>query len=132
MIESMNGHEVISLLFKDLPRAGLFYGKVFAHEIIFEDDVCSILRIGNIVINLLRVEKAPNLVTPLLVGGPGVGSRALYTVKVEDANSVCSDLAALGIKLLNGPIDRPWGCLTAAIADPAGNVWDVAQELGAG
>jgi uncharacterized glyoxalase superfamily protein PhnB len=31
--------------------------------------------------------------------------------------------------LLNGPIDRPWGRRTAAFADPAGHLWEVAQEL---
>jgi uncharacterized glyoxalase superfamily protein PhnB len=33
------------------------------------------------------------------------------------------------VALLNGPIDRPWGRRTAAFADPAGNVWEIAQIL---
>ncbi len=127
MIAAMNGLEVISLFVEDLTAARTFYTRVFAHEMIHEDDVCSILRIGNIVINLLNVENAPTLVTPLTVPGP-TGPRALYTVNVHDADAVCADLAALGIPLLNGPTDRPWGRRTAAFADPAGNVWEVAQE----
>jgi lactoylglutathione lyase len=131
MIAAMNGLEVISLFVEDLAAARTFYTTVFTHEIIFEDDVCSILRIGNIVINLLKIESAPELVAPLNVSGP-TGPRALYTINVKNADAVCAELAALGIPLLNGPIDRPWGRRTAAFADPAGNVWEVAQELDRG
>ena len=129
MIAAMNALEVISLFVEDLPAARDFYFKVFAHEILFEDEVCSILKIGNIVINLLKVENAPTLVEPGKVAGPSAGARALYTVNVKDCNAVCGELKALGVPLINGPLDRPWGRRTAAFADPAGNVWEVAQEL---
>jgi lactoylglutathione lyase len=128
MIAAMNGLEVISLFVEDVAAARTFYTTVFTHEIVFEDDVCSILRIGNAVINLLKIESAAELVAPLNVSGP-TGPRALYTVNVKNADAVCAELTALGIPLLNGPIDRPWGRRTAAFADPAGNVWEVAQEL---
>jgi catechol 2,3-dioxygenase-like lactoylglutathione lyase family enzyme len=71
---------------------------------------------------------APTLVEPIPVAAPG-GSRALLTVEVDDADAVCAELLAHGVKLLNGPIDRPWGRRTAAFADPAGNIWEVAQPL---
>jgi catechol 2,3-dioxygenase-like lactoylglutathione lyase family enzyme len=132
MIAAMNGLEVISLFTEDLDAMRAFYRKVFAHEMIFEDDVCSILRIGNIAINLLKVENAPELVAPRQVTGPAAGARALYTVNVKDCDAVCSELKALGVALLNGPMNRPWGRRTAAFEDPAGNVWEVAQELGNG
>ena len=132
MIAAMNALEVISLFVEDLPAADAFYRKVFAHEIIHGDDVCSIMKIGNIVINLLRIENAPTLVEPGKVAGPAAGARALYTVNVKDADAVCAELKALGVPLLNGPVNRPWGRRTAAFADPAGNVWEVAQELPAG
>ncbi|NJM30677.1 MAG: VOC family protein [Rhizobiales bacterium] len=129
MIADLSGLEVITLFVEDLPAADAFYRKVFVHEAIFGDAVCSILRIGNIVINLLKIENAATLVEPEQVGNRTSGARALYTVKVKDANAVCSQLKALGVPLLNGPTDRPWGRRTAAFADPAGNVWEVAQEL---
>jgi catechol 2,3-dioxygenase-like lactoylglutathione lyase family enzyme len=132
MIAAMNGLEVISLFTEDLDAMRTFYLKVFAHEMLFEDEVCSILRIGNIVINLLKVENAPTLVEPGKVAGPAAGARALYTVNVKDCDAVCAELKALGVTLINGPMDRPWGRRTAAFADPAGNVWEVAQELGNG
>jgi uncharacterized glyoxalase superfamily protein PhnB len=42
----------------------------------------------------------------------------------------CSRLRAIGVELLNGPIDRPWGRRTAAFADPSGHVWEIAQLIG--
>jgi uncharacterized glyoxalase superfamily protein PhnB len=35
--------------------------------------------------------------------------------------------AARGVKLLNGPIDRPWGPRTASFMDPAGHIWEIAH-----
>jgi uncharacterized glyoxalase superfamily protein PhnB len=80
-------------------------------------------------INLLQVSEAHELIEPAAVAGPEVGSRLLLTIKVADANAVCAELERHGVKLLNGPVDRPWGRRTAAFADPAGNVWEIAQEL---
>lgn len=34
---------------------------------------------------------------------------------------------ALGIDLVNGPIDRPWGIRTALFADPDGHLWEFAH-----
>jgi len=53
----------------------------------------------------------------------------MLTIEVDDANAVCAELEAHGVKLLSGPTDRPWGRGTAAFADPAGNTWEIAQEL---
>jgi predicted enzyme related to lactoylglutathione lyase len=114
---------------EDLHATSDFYKKIFAHEMFFGDKVCSIMKIGNVVLNLLNIDNCPTLVEPLKVAAPNAGSRALYTIKVSDCNSVCAEITAQGVKLLNGPIDRPWGRRTAAFADPAGNVWEVAQEI---
>lgn len=129
MIAALSSLEVITLYVEDLAACDAFYRKVFAHEMVFEDDVCSILRVGNIVINLLKIENARDLVAPAKVAVGGRGSRALYTVNVKDADAVCAELRTLGIDVINGPMDRPWGRRTAAFADPAGNIWEVAQEL---
>jgi catechol 2,3-dioxygenase-like lactoylglutathione lyase family enzyme len=77
-----------------------------------------------------------NLVTideePLLIGAgaaPAPGGRVLYTIRVDDAEATAAELQAHGVTLLNGPIDRPWGRRTAAFADPAGNLWEIAQTI---
>jgi uncharacterized glyoxalase superfamily protein PhnB len=52
-------------------------------------------------------------------------------VPVEDVDAAARGLAERGVTLLNGPVDRPWGVRTAAFADPAGHVWELAQPTGA-
>ena len=95
---------------------------------IWEDDASAVVKMSNLIVNLLRVSNAPTLIEPIPVATPGA-SRALLTIEVDDANAVCADLEAHGVELLNGPIDRPWGRRTAAFADPAGNTWEIAQVL---
>ena len=51
------------------------------------------------------------------------------TVQVDDVDATCAALAERGVRLLNGPMDRPWGIRTAAFADPAGHVWEIAAPL---
>lgn len=34
-----------------------------------------------------------------------------------------------GVRVLNGPIDRPWGLRTASFTDPDGHVWELAEKL---
>ena len=122
--------EVVTLFVEDLPAMRAFYQSVFAPEVLLEDEVVAVLKFSGMAINLLQIAAAPELVTPIPVGTAQAGPRMLLTIKVKSCDAACADLAAKGIVLLNGPIDRPWGRRTAAFADPAGNVWEVAEELG--
>ena len=129
MTNALNAIEVITLFVEDLEAARSFYRDVFARKVIYEDKASVLLKFENLMINLLQVQEAPELIVPASVAGPAVGSRFLLTINVEDVNAVCAELARRGVKLLNGPLDRPWGRRTAAFADPAGHVWEVAQNL---
>ncbi|MGR9139856.1 VOC family protein [Rhizobium leguminosarum] len=121
--------EVVTLFVDDIDEAKAFYQKVFAPEIVYEDAVSSVLKFSGTMINLLKVTEAPQLVEPSAVAAPGSGARVLLTIKIDAVDAVCAELRKLGVTLLNGPIDRPWGRRTAAFADPSGHVWEVAQEL---
>ncbi|MEF3127027.1 VOC family protein [Rhizobium leguminosarum] len=121
--------EVVTLFVDDIGEAKAFYQKVFAPEVVYEDAVSSVLKFSGTMINLLKVTEAPQLVEPSAVAAPGSGARVLLTIKVDAVDAVCAELRKLGVTLLNGPIDRPWGRRTAAFADPSGHVWEVAQEL---
>jgi uncharacterized glyoxalase superfamily protein PhnB len=46
---------------------------------------------------------------------------------VDDVDAMCAELAERGVKLLNGPMDRPWGVRTASFMDPAGHIWEIAR-----
>jgi len=81
------------------------------------------------VVNLLRASAARELIAPAPVGDADTARRFQLTVWVEDTDAVCAQLAARGVELLNGPIDREWGMRTAAFADPDGHVWEVAAKI---
>jgi catechol 2,3-dioxygenase-like lactoylglutathione lyase family enzyme len=121
--------EVITLFVEDVAAARTFYVDVLGGEVIFADDGSAVVRLSNLMINLLHIDNAPTLVEPVQVGGPTAGARALYTIRVDDADAAYRELSERGATFLNGPIDRPWGRRTAAFADPAGNVWEIAEEL---
>lgn len=126
---TLDNLEVVTLFVEDIDDARSFYAKVFAVETVYEDPVCSVLRFGGIMINLLQATEAPQLVEPAPVAPVASGSRVLFTIKVDDVDAVCDRLRDQGVRLLNGPVDRPWGRRTAAFADPSGHVWEVAQEI---
>jgi catechol 2,3-dioxygenase-like lactoylglutathione lyase family enzyme len=129
VIKALTEIEVITLFVEDLAATKAFYQDVFGLEVVYADEVSSVVALDNLMINLLAVSESPELVAPAAVAGPSAGARFLLTIKVADADAVCADLRRHGVTLLNGPIDRPWGRRTAAFADPAGNVWEIAQEL---
>lgn len=122
--------EVITLFVDDIASSKAFYARIFASETIWEDAVSSVLRFGGLLINLLDVSQAPTLVEPLPVGPSSAGARVLLTIRVVDVDQVCTALREIGVDLLNGPIDRPWGRRTASFADPSGHVWEIAQVIG--
>jgi catechol 2,3-dioxygenase-like lactoylglutathione lyase family enzyme len=117
----------ITLFVEDLDAAKRFYADVFGRPIQYEDANSAVFGFGNTMINLLRATEAPELVAPAPVGAPDAGPRAVFTVSVDDVDAACAELARLGVTLLNGPMDRPWGIRTASFRDPAGHVWEIAK-----
>jgi catechol 2,3-dioxygenase-like lactoylglutathione lyase family enzyme len=121
------GISAITLFVEDLAAAKAFYTRAFGLPVHYEDPSSAVFNFGNALINLLVVGEANELIGPAKVGGPEAGARAQFTLTVDDVDATCADLAARGVDLLNGPIDRPWGIRTAAFQDPAGNVWEIAH-----
>ena len=119
----------ITLFVEDLAAASAFYEEAFGLPVHYADDASTVFHLGNTLVNLLKVEEADDLVAPARVGGPDAGARAQFTLQVDDADAVCAELGRRGVQLLNGPLDRPWGVRTAAFADPAGHVWEIAQPI---
>jgi catechol 2,3-dioxygenase-like lactoylglutathione lyase family enzyme len=121
------GIGAITLFVEDLDAAKRFYRATFGLPVVFEDRDSAVFRIGATMINLLRIEAADELIAPARVGARDAGSRHVFSIEVADVDALCAELAARGVKLLNGPIDRPWGIRTASFADPAGNIWEIAH-----
>ena len=117
----------ITLFVEDLAATKAFYTKVFELPIHYQDEASCVFDFGNTLVNLLVATEADELIEPAVVGAAGAGARAQLTITVDDVDAVCARLAAHGVTLLNGPIDRPWGVRTACFADPAGHIWEIAR-----
>lgn len=120
------GIAAVTLFVEDLAQTKDFYARVLASPAIFEDENSVVFRLGGTMVNLLSTAAAPELVAPAPVGASGQGARAVLTIEVDDVDRICARLADLGVALLNGPMDRPWGIRTASFTDPSGHVWEVA------
>ncbi|MEA2518558.1 MAG: lactoylglutathione lyase [Chloroflexota bacterium] len=117
----------ITLFAEDVAVTRDFYREVFGLEPVFEDADSAVFSFGNTLVNLLASTAATELIEPADVGRPDAGVRLQLTIDVDDVDATCADLAARGIVLLNGPIDRPWGVRTATFRDPAGHIWEIAK-----
>lgn len=117
----------ITLFVEDMPAAKEFYQRVFGLPVVYGDDNSCVFQVGETLINLLDARSAPALIEPAQVASPTAGARAVFTLHVEDVDSMCAKLTAGGLELLNGPIDRPWGIRTACFRDPGGHIWEIAK-----
>jgi catechol 2,3-dioxygenase-like lactoylglutathione lyase family enzyme len=119
----------VTLFVEDLAEVRGFYTSVLGLPVHFEDPESVVFDLGGLLVNLLVAEAAPELVHPSEVAPPGSGVRMQLTVQVPDVDATVAVLGERGLSLLNGPIDRPWGVRTAAFADPAGHVWELAARI---
>ena len=120
------GISAITLFVEDVDAAKKFYSEVFGLPVTFEDDASAVFSFGYTIINLLKATEALELIEPASVAPPDAGSRFQLTITVDDVDATCALLAARGVELLNGPMDRPWGVRTASFRDPGGHIWEIA------
>ena len=116
-----------TLFVSNLAESKSFYTKTFNKTPIFEDANSVVFKFGETLINLLDEVEAPSLINPAAVATKESGSRFQCTVQVSDVDFQAERLSSLGITLINGPIDRPWGVRTLLFADPDGHLWEFAQ-----
>src|SRR6185437_2281035 len=106
-----------------------FYEGVFDLSPIYEDESSVVFKFESMLVNLLEAPAARELIDPGAVATQEAGSRFQLSIWVDDADAVSAELAARGVTLLNGPLNRDWGMRTACFADPDGHIWEIAQEL---
>ena len=121
------GISAITLFVEDLESTKKFYGKVFGLPVVFEDNNSTVFKFGDTLINLLNITEAQGLIEPAKVASHEAGSRFVFTITVDDVDAMCAELTTRGVKLLNGPMDRPWGIRTASFVDPGGYIWEIAK-----
>lgn len=122
-----SGISAITLFVEDLAATKQFYQDVFGLPVHYEDDASAVFNFGNTLINLLKVSEATSLIAPAAVGGSDAGARYQFTITVDDVDATCAELIKRGARLINGPMDRPWGIRTACFADPGGHIWEIAK-----
>jgi catechol 2,3-dioxygenase-like lactoylglutathione lyase family enzyme len=127
--ESLKSVGAITMFIEDPSRSKSFYEQVFGVTAIYQDDDAVAFQFENMIVNLLKTDAAHELIEPATVAGADAGSRFQLTIGVDDVDAVCSELAAKGVQLLNGPIDREWGMRTASFTDPDGHIWEVAAKI---
>jgi lactoylglutathione lyase len=126
---SLKSIGAITLFVEDPQRSKTFYQDVFDVPVIFEDENSVVFKFENMIINLLATTEAHSLIDPGKVAGQEAGSRFQFSIWAADTDAVCAELAARGVELLNGPMNREWGMRTATFTDPDGHIWEIAQEL---
>ena len=117
----------ITLFTEDLEQAKEFYQNAFGLPIDYEDSNSAVFKFGGTLVNLLKITEAKGLIDPGKVADRESGARYMFTISVDDVDAMCAELASRGVKLLNGPMDRPWGIRTASFMDPAGHIWEIAK-----
>ena len=121
------GISAITLFVEDMAAAKEFYQTAFGLPIHYQDDASTVFQFNNTIINLLKTTAAPELIRPAAVASRDAGHRFVFTIEVDDVDAMCAQLAERGVKLLNGPMDRPWGIRTASFVDPGGHIWEIAK-----
>ncbi len=123
-----NAITTITLFTEDLTATKAFYLAAFDLPVHYEDEDSCVFDFGNTLVNLLKIENGPEVVAPAVLGS-ALTTRSLITITVDDVDASVEALTKKGIRVINGPVDRPWGVRTAAFQDPAGNVWELAQPI---
>jgi len=123
-----NAITTITLFTEDLTATKAFYLAAFGLPVHYEDEDSCVFDFGNTLVNLLKIENGPEVVAPAVLGS-ALTTRSLITITVDDVDASVEALTKKGIRVINGPVDRPWGVRTAAFQDPAGNVWELAQPI---
>jgi catechol 2,3-dioxygenase-like lactoylglutathione lyase family enzyme len=121
-----NGLFAITLCVDDLESSIDFYGNKLGLDLVFQDESSALYKCSNTYINLL-IKSAVELVAPEPVGTNN-GVTAVYTLPFMDVDKAAEELVEAGVKLLNGPIDRPWGVRTVSFQDPSGHTWEIANH----
>ncbi|MFN8629022.1 MAG: VOC family protein [Chloroflexota bacterium] len=117
----------ITLFEDDLEAAERFYRDVFGMPLIHRDETSAVYRFPNLLVNLLTISAAPELIEPAAVGPAGTPARLMFTLAVDDVDAFAAHLRSIGVPILNGPLDRPWGPRTVTFADPSGHCWELSS-----
>jgi lactoylglutathione lyase len=116
----------VILYVRDLDASAAFYRDVVGLPFKFRDAGYAELATGETRFGLLERTRASDLIQREPTEG-GPAGEVLFPV--DDVDAEAERLRALGVELLSGPVDRPWGHWTLHLLDPDGFVVELAQKI---
>lgn len=130
---SLKRMNVITVFTEDLAGTKSFYQEILGLPVLGENDnehgPSVVFQLGSMMINLAHVSAGADFGAPGAVAGRTTGTRVVLPAAVDNVDEACAELARLGVPLIQDPADKPWGIRTASFADPAGHIWEIAQDL---
>jgi catechol 2,3-dioxygenase-like lactoylglutathione lyase family enzyme len=121
----------MTLFVRDLGRTKTFYQEVFGLPALGEEEDSVMFRFKNILVFLHKDPAGPEQPAGAVLGEALKGA-GQFAIIVDDVDAVCAELDKRGVELLSGPVNRDWGMRTVTFADPAGYIWEIAQEMPGG
>ena len=108
-----------------LERSMTFYRDVIGLKVRIEGDGYVEFEMDNTKFSLFERSKLPELI------GREAGKAPCGEIGfiIDDVDTEAERLKGLGVEILTGPMDRPWGERTLHISDPDGNIIEFAQKL---
>jgi catechol 2,3-dioxygenase-like lactoylglutathione lyase family enzyme len=123
---------VVVLFVADIERSIAFYRDTLGIPLKFRDDASAAFDFDATMLIVLTIAGAQDLLTEdaVAVSRPAGATSQLVSF-VDDVDSLYGELLAKGVEFVRQPVDRDWGLRTAHFKDPDGNIWEIAQPIGA-
>ena len=117
--------DYVILYVADLDRALGFYRTLLGVEGERRSETYAEILLANAKLGFYLRDALPDL-----IGRPGgSGPEAEVVFVVDDVDGEADRLRVAGVRILTGPVDRPWGHRTLHLEDPDGHVVELAQEI---
>jgi lactoylglutathione lyase len=116
--------DYVILYVEDIERSLAFYRLVLGVVGTRRSDTYAELVLSN-----CRLGFYDRRVAPELIGRETQGSGAELLFLVDSVDDEVDRLVRAGVRILTGPIDRPWGHRTVHLQDPDGHVVELAEEI---
>lgn len=116
----------MTLFVQDLDRCKDFYQDVFGLQAQVPDPDTVMFRFTNVFVFLHKAAQSTEPVPE--IRQEAVRGAGQFAIVVDDVDAVCAELSHRGVEPISGPANRDWGMRTVTFADPAGFIWEIAQE----
>jgi len=131
MALSLKAVSSITLFVENIQRSKEFYERVFAVDVIEEEEEGTvILKFDNVFMRLLvRSEAEKELLGKVPLADPDSGAGFELATFVENAEAAHAELIEHGVPIAFGPVDRAWGVRHVGFRDPDGHLWVLSSNI---